>query len=120
MVIFGTDVPQVKPANDPFELALDRLRVEPKRVLKVGDSLSKDVKGANKLGLDSAWVPFDDIRRGVNDPEPTYTLSSQQIFLRYFRRHRLTTEAVSLSVGSRSVSNVEEIVYRHSRSASQT
>lgn len=75
-VIFGTDVPQVKPASDPFELALDRLRVEPNRVLKVGDSLSKDVKGANKLGLDTAWIPFDHRRRGVNDPEPTYTLSS--------------------------------------------
>lgn len=75
-VIYGTDVPQVKPASDPFELALDRLRVEPSTVLKVGDSLSKDVKGANKLGIDTAWIPFDDRRRGVNDPEPTYTLSS--------------------------------------------
>lgn len=75
-VIYGTDVPQVKPATDPFELALNQLNVEPSMVLKVGDSLVKDVKGANKLGIDTAWIPFDETRRGVNDPEPTYTLSS--------------------------------------------
>lgn len=75
-VVYGTDVPQVKPATDPFELAVDRLRVEPESVLKVGDSLSKDVRGAHKLGIDTAWVPFGEKRRGVNDPDPTYTLSS--------------------------------------------
>ena len=75
-VIYGTDVSQVKPASDPFELALNRLRVDPSTVLKIGDSLSKDVKDANKLGIDTAWIPFIDRRRGVNDPEPTYTLSS--------------------------------------------
>lgn len=75
-VIYGTDVERVKPATDPFELALDRLQVEPRRVLKVGDSLSKDIKGANKLGIDTAWIPFGDRFRSLNEPEPTYTLSS--------------------------------------------
>lgn len=75
-VVYGTDVPQVKPASDPFELAVERLGVEPASVLKVGDSLSKDVEGAAKLGIDTAWVPFGDSRRAETDPEPTYTLSS--------------------------------------------
>lgn len=75
-VIYGTDVPQVKPASDPFKLALERLEVDSSAVLKVGDSLSKDVKGAAELGLDTAWIPFDDGHRSMNDPEPTYTLSS--------------------------------------------
>lgn len=75
-VVYGSDVPRVKPASDPFELALARLDVDPGSVLKVGDSLAKDVEGANELGIDTAWVPFDGGRRGANDPEPTYTLSS--------------------------------------------
>lgn len=75
-VVFGSDVPEVKPATDAFEVVLDQLDVAPDETLKVGDSLSKDVQGAQKLGIDTAWVPFEDSRRAPNDPEPTYTLSS--------------------------------------------
>lgn len=76
LIVYGSDVPRVKPASDPFERALDALQFSPGEVLKVGDSLYKDVKGANELGIDSAWIPFGDDRRDANDPEPTYTLSS--------------------------------------------
>lgn len=75
-VVFGNEVPAVKPATDAFQVVLDHLDVKPDETLKVGDSLSKDVEGAQKLGIDTAWVPFGDGRRGPNDPEPTYTLSS--------------------------------------------
>lgn len=52
------------------------LDVESSMVLKVGDSLSKDIKGVNKPRIDTAWILFDDGRRSINDPEPTYTRSS--------------------------------------------
>lgn len=75
-VVYGTDTSRVKPAREPFELALERLEVDPDEVLKVGDSLSKDVKGANALGIDTAWIPFDDRDRTAGDSEPTYTIPS--------------------------------------------
>lgn len=75
-VIYGDDVSRVKPATDPFELALDRLRTDPDDVLKVGDSLYKDVRGANKLGIDTVWIPFGEPNRSANDPEPTFTTES--------------------------------------------
>lgn len=75
-VVFGSDVPQVKPARNPFETAIQRLGVDPTRTLKVGDSLTTDVAGANAVGIDSAWIPYDDQHRVDDDPEPTYELAT--------------------------------------------
>ncbi|MFC4987406.1 HAD family hydrolase [Saliphagus infecundisoli] len=74
-IVYGTDVAQVKPAREPFELALDRLESNTDAVLKVGDSLHKDVKGGIELGIDTAWIP-DERHREATGIEPTYTLSS--------------------------------------------
>lgn len=75
-VVYGSDVPRVKPAPVPFERALNRLDASPERTLKVGDSLEKDVAGANAVGMDVAWIPYGNRRRASSDPEPTYALSS--------------------------------------------
>lgn len=75
-IVYGTDVSQVKPARDPFELALDRLGASPSQALKVGDSLHKDIKGGIEMGIDTAWIPFDECDRRANGIEPSYTLSS--------------------------------------------
>ncbi|WP_327053009.1 HAD family hydrolase [Halomicrococcus gelatinilyticus] len=74
--VFGSDVPRVKPAREPFERALADLGVTPDRTLKIGDSLRTDVAGANDLGIDTVWVPYGDRRRTASDPEPTHILQS--------------------------------------------
>ena len=74
-IVYGSDVSQVKPAREPFELALDRLGSNTSDVLKVGDSLHKDIKGGIELGIDTAWVPYESHWRPTGI-EPTYTLSS--------------------------------------------
>ncbi|HKL28490.1 MAG TPA: HAD family hydrolase [Natrialbaceae archaeon] len=64
-----------KPDPEPFRRALSALDVAPENALHVGDSLSCDVEGANRFGLSSVWVPFED---ETNDaaPTPTYILDS--------------------------------------------
>ncbi|MFC4543629.1 HAD family hydrolase [Halosolutus amylolyticus] len=76
VIVFGSDVSRVKPAPDPIERALGRLGSDPARALKIGDSLEKDVAGANAAGVDSVWIPFADRSRTTADPEPSYTLST--------------------------------------------
>lgn len=64
-----------KPDPEPFRRALSALDVVPENALHVGDSLSCDVEGANRFGLSSVWVPFEDEPRS-GGPTPTYTLES--------------------------------------------
>jgi 2-haloacid dehalogenase/putative hydrolase of the HAD superfamily len=49
-----------KPESAIFQTALDRLGVEPHRVLHVGDSLHSDIGGAIRLGIKAAWICRDD------------------------------------------------------------
>ncbi|WP_435361246.1 HAD family hydrolase [Haloarchaeobius sp. DFWS5] len=64
-----------KPAPAPFERALAALDADPAETIHVGDSLHADVGGANAMGIDSVWVPYDDTG-GLGDHEPTHTLDS--------------------------------------------
>lgn len=56
---------------DGFEAAAER-------TLKVGDSLRKDVRTANDLGLTSVWIRNepDSLPPGAGDPEPDHRLES--------------------------------------------
>ncbi|WP_435335351.1 HAD family hydrolase [Haloarchaeobius sp. TZWWS8] len=64
-----------KPAAAPFERALDALDADPSETVHVGDSLHSDVAGANAMGIDSVWVPYDEASE-LGDHEPTYRLDS--------------------------------------------
>ncbi|QLG61487.1 HAD family hydrolase [Halorarum salinum] len=77
-VVYGSDVDHVKPHPEPLERALSALDAAPERTLKVGDSLRKDVRPANDLGLTSAWIPHEADSRPPNagDPQPDHRLGS--------------------------------------------
>lgn len=64
-----------KPDPEPFRRALSALDIEPENAWHVGDSLSCDVAGANRFGLASIWVPYDNETRD-GGPTPTHTLDS--------------------------------------------
>jgi putative hydrolase of the HAD superfamily len=64
--------------NDPesriFSKVLEYYRIEPERVLHIGDS-SSDIIGANKIGIKSCWIN----RNGLNwkyDGKPDYIVRS--------------------------------------------
>jgi 2-haloalkanoic acid dehalogenase type II len=74
-VITSESVRAYKPRARIFEVALDRLRVEPEQVVHVGDSLTADVEGAARLGIRTVWVNRGGLVRGASDPRPDHEIS---------------------------------------------
>lgn len=51
-----------KPASPIFKLALKKMELKPSEVIMIGDSVEKDIKGAEKLGI-AAHASFDVLSR---------------------------------------------------------
>lgn len=64
-----------KPDPEPFESALDELGVPPERSLYVGNRHDGDVVGPDRAGMQTAWVPEEDVT-STPDPTPTHRLSA--------------------------------------------
>ena len=56
ILVWSSDHGCIKPAPKLFEVALNHFRVEPTRILFVGDHIRRDVEAAGKLGMAAAWV----------------------------------------------------------------
>src|SRR5438128_4466338 len=69
-VITSESARTYKPRPRIFEAALESLRVRPRDVVHVGDSLHADVEGASRLGMRTVWVNRAAFRRGPADPTP--------------------------------------------------
>ncbi len=61
----------IKPSPAPFEAALERFGLPASRVGYVGDSLSKDIRPANKVGYITFWVNAED----KTDGHATHTIA---------------------------------------------
>ena len=48
-----------KPSAQIYQLVLDKLGIEKKEVLMIGDSLERDVKGAEAMGITGVWFTPD-------------------------------------------------------------
>ena len=58
--IYSSGVPYRKPHPSIFKLAASRLQLEEQEILYVGDDPENDVAGAQKVGMQTAWVNRDD------------------------------------------------------------
>lgn len=56
MVITSEDAHCYKPRTDIFKLALEQFNLKPNEVIHIGDSISSDVVGAFKAGIDVVWL----------------------------------------------------------------
>jgi 2-haloalkanoic acid dehalogenase type II len=65
-VTVAEDCRQYKPGNAPFEHALDRIGVDPSRILHVAFGFKYDLAAAQRQGMRTAWVN----RRRVPAPGP--------------------------------------------------
>ena len=63
LVITYDDTRRFKPHPSPFKLLLRKTGLKPSEVLFVGDNLERDVKGAKRAGMKTAWA-----RYGVDKP----------------------------------------------------
>ena len=66
-VFTSEDARSYKPRRELFEMALEKIGLNPDEVVHIGDSLSSDVAGANAVGIDAIWVnrADKDIPKGV-------------------------------------------------------
>ncbi len=74
-LIISEDVGYSKPDERIFKFALNQLDFYDKsKILMIGDSLSSDILGANRFGIDSCWINWKGIEAG--ECQPTYTVSN--------------------------------------------
>lgn len=50
-IITFDDTGEKKPSNRPFKLAMEKLNLHPEEILFVGDSMTRDIRPAKKLGM---------------------------------------------------------------------
>lgn len=61
-IIISEEVGIGKPDLRIFNLALERLAVDPKAVVLIGDSLKRDVQGAQNAGITGIWINRGEIK----------------------------------------------------------
>jgi len=65
-----------KPRAEIFVAALGLLKLTPRTVLHVGDSLSADIRGAQALGMDTAWINRTHRPLPAGQSAPTFIVST--------------------------------------------
>ena len=78
-VVTSVDVGHEKPDEQIYREALKRIRVEPKEAIMVGNRIKTDVLGANKLGITSVYLKWNDRypeEAASPQEEPKYTIKS--------------------------------------------
>ena len=50
-IVTSEETGKEKPASENFELALRKLGLKPSEAIMIGDSKSKDINGATKIGI---------------------------------------------------------------------
>jgi HAD superfamily hydrolase (TIGR01509 family) len=73
IIITADDVKLVKPAREPFALALRLMTAERKTSLMIGDS-DADIIGARSFGIDSVGVNYGHYGKAISEFDPTYTV----------------------------------------------
>ncbi|HUW23275.1 MAG TPA: HAD-IA family hydrolase [bacterium] len=73
-VLSYEDTGEKKPSPKPFRMALDILKVKPEETLMVGDWAERDVVGAKKMGIKTAFARYGD-RFGTKDSGADYDLN---------------------------------------------
>jgi putative hydrolase of the HAD superfamily len=74
--VFSSEIGKRKPHAAIFETALERLGVDPKRALFVGDRRYEDVRGSKELGMTAVqayWFRADDDERGLEPDFEAFT-----------------------------------------------
>ncbi len=59
-VITFDDSGERKPSSKPFEIALEKLNLEPANIIMIGDWPDRDVVGAKQIGMKTAFAVYGD------------------------------------------------------------
>ncbi len=67
---------QLKPHKLPFRKALRKLKLPPEEILFVGDSLKRDIAGANSMGMHSCLARYGEKKRHKGSARPEFSIRS--------------------------------------------
>ncbi|MGV8085573.1 MAG: HAD-IA family hydrolase [Candidatus Bilamarchaeum sp.] len=73
VVITADDSKDRKPEPRPYQIAIEKLRIEPYKCLFVSDDTEKDLKGAKELGMKTAWAKYGS-RKKTYKTKPDYEI----------------------------------------------
>jgi putative hydrolase of the HAD superfamily len=76
--IYSSKFPFRKPHPSIFQLAIRHFQLQPSEILFVGDSLSTDILGAQRVGMKTAWI---NRKNEQTDIGPDYELHSLEDLL---------------------------------------
>ena len=74
VLVFSSDIEFIKPSKQIFDITLQQITESPDQILFVGDSLSRDVAGAQAVGLRTAWLSYGKDFSGNGYVKPDYTI----------------------------------------------
>ena len=64
LIITYDDIGEEKPSEKPFKLALEKLNLYPEQILFVGDSFMRDIRPAEKLGMETLRIKrYEDLKK---------------------------------------------------------
>jgi len=72
IVVAGEDTPSVKPSREPFKLVAERLGLQFRNCVYIGDNPNTDIEGAKGVGMMMILVK----RRGPKGGHPDYLARS--------------------------------------------
>jgi len=78
-VIAYGDVKKRKPSRVPFDKALEKLGVRPSEALMVGDNLTRDIAGAEKIGIKTCFARYGLQRVVIGDYKKDSLKKSRKI-----------------------------------------
>jgi len=60
VIVISEELGIEKPAKEIFQTALDRLKVKVENTIMVGNRSDADIVGANRIGMKSVWLKWND------------------------------------------------------------
>ena len=74
-IIWSSQTPYIKPAPELFEMALEKLKMQPQQTLYVGDNPKRDIVGATSVGMPVVYIENKRRPLGPDHPRPTRIIS---------------------------------------------
>lgn len=75
VILTYDDTKRKKPNPKPFIMIAKKMNLKPEQILFVGDSLSRDVKGAKKVGMRTVLAKYGQQKMKKSGINPDYTIN---------------------------------------------
>ena len=80
LVVTADEVGMLKPNPEPFLRVVDDFQIQPKEILFIGNSYSKDIMGAHQVGMRTAHRTRRKVAAGIAE----FSFSNYSSFLKFF------------------------------------